>query len=85
MFIKVSQSILIRNIFWFIPVMNFSGYSALSSRISEPLKLYEDPNTKLNENWTKANYEFYKKGNVYIIKLNTKSLVIANLQQTESN
>ena len=65
--------------------MNFSGYSALSSRVSEPLKLYEDPNTKLKENWPKENYEFYKKGTVYTNKLNARSLVIANIQFMESN
>ena len=42
--------------------MEFLGYSHLTGRISEPLKLYNDPNTKLRTKWPKLNYQYYTKG-----------------------
>ena len=49
--------------------MAMPGQSSLTSRVSPPLKLYEDPNTKMKLNWPKSNFEYYHKGRVILITL----------------
>ena len=50
-------------------VLAMPGQSSLTSRVSPPLKLYGDPNTKLKPNWPKSNFEYYHKGRVILITL----------------
>ena len=50
--------------------MKFSGYSQLTGRISDPLKFYDDPSTKLRAEWPNMNYHYYKKGTLMIFMNN---------------
>ena len=48
--------------FGVILVMEFPGFSHLTGRVSEPLQLYDDPNTKMLSHWPNLNYNYYIKG-----------------------
>ena len=49
-------------LFLVILVMEFPGFSHLTGRVSEPLQLYDDPNTKILSHWPNLNYNYYIKG-----------------------